>query len=140
MLIEHVEFQVEAGFFLGLGLRVKAVAQVIVLLVAEFLQRVRADVVVGDAQPVGGHERPAAAAVEAHAALLQVVEPRRRRLEAVLLLQLLRRRRVEKPHALVAARTGASGTAAARARTANGADFHTVMRADDGAVGERNDA
>ena len=124
------QFQVETGFFLRLSLGVEAVVQVIMLFVAELLQGIRADVVVGDAKSVGGHERTAATRIEAHAALLHMIQPGRARLETVLFLQLLRGRRVEKPHALVGAsgRTGGDKEGGKyggdNGETAGGTGFH----------------
>ena len=99
---EDVEFQVDALDFLGVVAGVEAVADVVVLLVADLLQRVGADVMVGHHQAVRRDERAGAAGVEAHRRLLHVVEPFGGRLEVVLLLEIFRRRVVEQPHALVA--------------------------------------
>ena len=52
MRLEHVQFQVEAFDFLGGRARVKAVAEIILLAGAQFLQGVGADVMVGNEQAV----------------------------------------------------------------------------------------
>ena len=74
------------------------------LLVAEFLERIGADVVVGDDQTSRGNERAATTGVETHASFLQMVEPRTRRLEMISFFELLERRRIEEPHPFVGKR------------------------------------
>ena len=98
---EHVQFEVQAPFLLVAGPGVKAVAQIIVILVAELLQGVGADMVVGNDEAVFGNERAGAAAVEAHGRFLDVLEPRVGRVEAVLFLEQFARRMIEQPHAFV---------------------------------------
>ena len=100
---EHVEFEVEASFLLRGRPGVEALTQIIVILVAELLQGVGADMMVGNDQAVLGHERAGAAAVETHGRLLDVLEPRVRQVKAVFLLELFAGRTVEQPHAFVRA-------------------------------------
>ena len=71
---------------------VEAVAHQVVLLRAQFVELVGADVVVRDDQTIGRHER--ARCADMHARFLQVLKPFRRRLEAVFGLELLDRRMV----------------------------------------------
>ena len=82
--------------------RGEAVAIVVVGVVAELLEAVGADVMVGEDKTFRGDERPRAPRIEADARLLEMEEPFRRRLEAVILLEPLERRLVEQPHPLVA--------------------------------------
>ena len=84
---QHVQFQVGALQFLVAGPGVEAVGHVVLLLRAELLQGVDADVMVGHHQPVGGDERARAAAVEADGGPLQVGVPLLRRREVVVLLE-----------------------------------------------------
>ncbi len=90
----------------GVGLRVEAVAHVVVLGRREPLQGSERHVVVREDQPVGGDERTAGA--DPDRGEPEVVEPFRRRSEPVPLLQLLLRELVVGPHPLVgeAARSG----------------------------------
>ena len=53
---EHVEFKVVALEFVGLGGRREAVAIIVVLRVAEFLQAIGPDMVVGEHEAVGRHK------------------------------------------------------------------------------------
>ncbi len=106
---QDVQFQVEAFDFLGPGLGLKALLQVIVLGAGKLLQRVGAHVVVGHHQPLGRDERPGAAAVEADRSLLQVVEPGVGRVEVIGLTEQVARRLIEQPHAFVAPRPRATG-------------------------------
>ena len=85
----------------GLRLRVETVAHVIVFLAADFLERVGADVMIGDDETVRGNERAAPAGVETDARFLQMLEPLRRRLELILLFELFERRIVEQPHSFI---------------------------------------
>ena len=98
---QDVQFEVGRLCLLRAGLRVEAVAHVVVLLAADLLQGVEADVMIGNHESIRGDKRTAAAGVEAHARFLQMFEPLRSRLELILLLELLERRIVEEPHALV---------------------------------------
>ncbi len=98
---QDVQFEVGRLWFLRARLRVETVAHVIVLLAADLLQGVEADVMIGNHESIRGDERTAAAGVETHARFLQMFEPLRGRLELILLLELLERRLVEEPHALV---------------------------------------
>ena len=82
-------------------LRVETVADVIFFLARNLLQRVEANVMIGDAEPVCGNERPAAAGIEANAGLLEMVKPLRCRLELIFFFELFQRRRIEKPHPFV---------------------------------------
>jgi len=80
-----------------------------VLLAADFLQRVGADVMIRDHQSIFGNERPAAAGIETDARFLEMLEPLRRRFEIIFFLQLLERRRVEQPHPLIGGRRCGEG-------------------------------
>ena len=71
------------------------------LLAADFLQCVGADVMIRDHQSILGNERSAAAGIEADARFLQVLEPLRRWLEIVFFFELLERRRIKEPHPLI---------------------------------------
>ena len=99
--LEDIQFEIEAAFFPGGCARIKTVAQIIMVFIPEFLQRVRADMMVRQHQPVLGNKGAGAAAVEAHGRFLNVFEPRVRRVEAVFFLELIARRVVEQPHAFV---------------------------------------
>jgi hypothetical protein len=72
-----------------------------VLLARRFLQRIRANVMIGNAESVSGNERPASAGIKTHARFLQVFEPLRRGLELILFLELPKRRIVEQPHSFI---------------------------------------
>ena len=98
---QHVQFKVDALHLLVLRLGVESFGQIVLVLAAELLQGVGADVVIRQHQPVGRHERPGAAGIEAHARSLQVLEPGLIGLEAVLFLEDLPGRIVEEPHAFV---------------------------------------
>ena len=98
---EHVEFEVEAALLLGGCAGMETVAHVIVVLVAEFLEGVGADVMVGDDEALRGDERAGAAAVEADGRFLDVLEPRVGHVEAVFFLELFARRIIEQPHAFI---------------------------------------
>ena len=69
---EHVEFEVVALEFVGLGGRREAVAIIVVLRVAQLLQAVGPDMMVGEHEAVGRDKRSRAARVEPHRRLLQV--------------------------------------------------------------------
>ena len=98
---QHIELKIGAFDFFRVRLRIEAVLQVIVLLARSFLQRVRAHVMIGNAESVSGNERPAAAGIESDTRFLQMLEPLRRRLELILFLELLERRIVEEPHSFI---------------------------------------
>ena len=71
------------------------------LRVANFLQRVGADMVICNNKTVRRYERAAASGVEADTGFLQVLEPLGCRLEMVFFFELLERWRIEKPHSFV---------------------------------------
>jgi hypothetical protein len=98
---EHVQFEVWCFDFLGECLCVESFLEVIVLLRAHLLQRVRADVVVGENQSVCGDEFARAAAVEAQGRFLQMLQPFVRDLKIVALFQLFARWVAIEPHPLV---------------------------------------
>ena len=98
---QDVQLQVERLRLLGRRLRVEADLVVILLLGADLLERVGADVVVGHDQAVARHERPRAAVVEPDGRRPHVLGPARRRREVVALLEGLERQLVERPHPFV---------------------------------------
>ena len=53
---QHIQFEIGRFDFIGLRLRVKTVAQIIVLCVADLLQRICAHVMVRDHQAIRRHE------------------------------------------------------------------------------------
>jgi len=101
---DDIELKIDAFLFFVPRPRVKTVAEIIVLLIGEFLKRVRAHMMIGDGQAVGGYKRTAAARTESHARFLEMIEPLLGRLEVVFFLQLFRGRRVVEPHSLIAER------------------------------------
>ncbi len=98
---QDVQLQVQALFLFGRRPRVEPVPKIIVLLIAELLQRIGADMVVREDQAVGRDERPGAAAVETHRGFLKMFQPAIRWLEIVFFFQQLAGRIVIEPHALV---------------------------------------
>ena len=98
---EHVEFAIDDTEFLGSRSGMKAVVHIVVLGRAQFLQCPGPDVMIGEHQPVGGDERPAAAVVESHGGKLQMLEPLGRRLEAVFLFEDFRGRTGKQPHSFI---------------------------------------
>ncbi len=101
--LQHIQLEVHRLAFLGGRPREEAVAQVVVPLVAQLLDVVRSHVVVRDHESVGRHERPRAAAVEAHRRFHQVLQPGVSEIEAVLGFHLRAGWRGVQPHALVGA-------------------------------------
>src|SRR5207253_559758 len=99
---QDVELEIDTFLFLDPRPRVQTVAQIIVLFVGEFLERIRADVMIGDDQTVGGYKRTAPAGTEPNARFLQMVEPLLARLEIIFLFELLCWRRGVEPHSLIA--------------------------------------
>ena len=92
---EDVQLQVVTAFLLSPRLGMEAVAVIIVVLVAELLQTVGADVVIGHDQAVRRDERAGAAAVEAHRGFLHMFEPGIGGVETELFLEQLAGRVVE---------------------------------------------
>ena len=107
--LEHVEFEIEALHFLRRCARVESVVKIIFLLRAHFLQRIGADVMIGNQQAVRAHETPRTAGVEAHGGFLQVLEPRVGGVELMAVAQKLARRLIVEPHAFVSARRKGHG-------------------------------
>ena len=99
---QHVQFQVNAFEFVVARFGVKTFGHQIAVGRAQFLQRIGADVMVGDHQSIGRNKRPAAAAVKPHRRLLHVVQPRVAGLEVVFFLEQLLGRIGKQPHPLVA--------------------------------------
>ena len=99
--LQHVEFEIETLHLVRQRLRRKAVAQIIFLLGADLLQRVRADVMIRDEQAVRTHEATGAAGIEAHGRLLQMLQPRLSEVELMPILEQLARWLVEEPHAFI---------------------------------------
>ena len=69
--------------------------------VAELLQSISSDMVIGNNQSVRGNKRAAALAIKANAALLDMFQPSWVWREVILVLQLLNRWSVEQPKAFV---------------------------------------
>ena len=74
------------------------------LFARRLLQRVRADMMIRDAESGRGNERAAAAGIETNARFLEMFQPLWRRLELIFVLELFERRIVEQPHSLIAKR------------------------------------
>ena len=85
---QHVQLQIRGFDLIGLRFRIETVPQIIVLGAAHLLQRVGADVMVGDDEAVRRNEGSASARVEADAGLLQMFKPLRRGLELIFFLEL----------------------------------------------------
>jgi hypothetical protein len=107
--LQDVQFEIHALDLLGQGPGHEAVAQIVLLLGAELLQRVGADVMVRDDQAVLAHERARPAAVEADARFHQVIEPGIGHFEAVLVQNLAPGRIGEQPHAFLGVRRKRGG-------------------------------
>ena len=107
--LQDVEFKIQAFDLLGRRGRVKAVAHIIFFLRADFLQRVRADVMVGNQEAVRAQETAGPAGVEAHGGFLQVVKPRLGSVELIPFAEQLARWLVVEPHAFVRPRGGDCG-------------------------------
>ncbi len=116
---QHVQFQVGGLDLIGLGLRQEPVPIKILLVGADLLEGVGADVVVGHHQAVGRDERPRSARVEPDRRESQVVEPGFGGLEVVFLLERLEREVVEDPHSFV----GLHETSEQQSREGEGGDF-----------------
>src|SRR6266567_9442915 len=103
VLDRHQDVQLEIGRarFFRLGLRVESVAHVVVLLAADLLEGIEADVMIRDDKAVRRNERAATAGVETDARFLEMLEPLRCRLETILFLELFERWRVEEPHPFI---------------------------------------
>jgi hypothetical protein len=69
--------------------------------VTEFLQSIRADVMIGQDQTIGRYKGSAAATAHSDAALLKMLQPSGCRGEVILVLKLLSRRIVEEPKAFI---------------------------------------
>jgi len=83
---QHIELEIGALDFFRVRLRIETFFQVIVLLARRFLQRIRAHVMISNAESVSGNERSASAGIKSDARFLQMLEPLRGRLELVILL------------------------------------------------------
>ena len=106
--LEDVYLEVVALDLVGGGFGVEAVAEVILVLGAHLLERVGADVMVGDDEAVAGDEGGGAAAVEADGGEADVVEPGVGEVEAVFGFDLGAGRGGVEPHAFGGAK-GAAG-------------------------------
>ena len=71
--LEHVELEIDAFLLFTLGLRVEAIAKIVVLLITEFLKTIGGDMMIRDHEPIRGNEGTAAAGIETDASFLQVV-------------------------------------------------------------------
>ena len=117
---QHVQLQVRAPQFGVPGGGVEPVPEQVAVPGAEFLDAVRPDVVVGDDQPVGGHE-PAGRAGEPDARPHQFAAELGRQVEPVLGLELRRRQGGRQVHALVGHRgRGGQGEPSERSSQAAG--------------------
>jgi hypothetical protein len=100
-LLEDVQFEVRALRLGVAGGGIEPVAEQILARLAQLLEGVGGDVVVGDEQPVRGDEPAAAAAVEPHRGAHGVVEPLVGQVEPVLVFEQRLGGAVEQPHAFV---------------------------------------
>ena len=80
------------------------------LIAGRFLQRIRPDMMIGNAKAIRGDERATAAGIETDARLLKMLEPLRRRLEMIFGFKLLERWIVEQPHSFVSTGEAASNS------------------------------
>jgi hypothetical protein len=99
--LKHIEFEIETFDLLSQSAGAKAVAQIIFLLRAELLQRIRAHVMIGDQQAVLTDKTSRPTGIEPHGRFLQVFQPDVRRVELIPLPQDRARRLVEQPHPFV---------------------------------------
>ena len=98
---QHVQLEIKTPFFFLGCARVKTFAHVIMIFITEFLQRVRAHMVVRHDQSRWRNERARPSAIETHGRPLNVIEPLVGGVKTVLFLELTARRVIEKPHAFV---------------------------------------
>ena len=98
---QHVQLEIGALGLFGLRLGVEAGLQEILAADGKLLDALRAHVMIGEGESVGGNERARAAVIEAHGGEPGMIEPSRREIELVLGFELRRGRKIVKPHALV---------------------------------------
>ena len=103
---KDVQLKVVALQLIGPRRGGEAIAGVVVCFIAEFMQAVSANVMIGDHQTVGRHKGSGATGVEPDARLLQMEQPLRCQRCGVVLLEAVQGRGVEEPHPLVGPNAG----------------------------------